>query len=68
MRNWVDNTGNFHIKAKLAVILEGQVRLFKENGRYCTFPMRRLSDADRAYVEAHIVQHGIGEIGKVAVR
>lgn len=51
VRNWIDNTGTFEVVGKLAVIFPDKIRLLKENGRYCTVPMRRLSDADRQMVE-----------------
>lgn len=50
-RQWRDNTGNFEIEAKLAEIHTDYVRLLKTNGNYCKVPMRRLSDADRLFVQ-----------------
>jgi hypothetical protein len=68
MRTWSDNTGNFQIRGRLAVILDGKVRIFKENGRYTTVSLERLSDADRDYVEQKLAEFGLGEIGDLAAR
>ena len=53
MRHWVDNTGSYATTARLVVVADNYVRLFKENGRYSTVPMRRLSQADEQYVREH---------------
>lgn len=50
-RNWTDNTGAYSIQARVAVIFGDKVRLLKENGKYTTVPMERLSDFDRSYVQ-----------------
>ncbi len=50
-RTWHDNTGLFQIDAKLVVIFSDSVRLLKENGKFCTLPIRRLSDADKQFVD-----------------
>ena len=50
-RTWRDNTGNFEVTAKLSAILPEGVRLLKDNGNFCTVPMRRLSEIDRQLVE-----------------
>ncbi|MEI8210858.1 MAG: SHD1 domain-containing protein [Planctomycetota bacterium] len=50
-RVWNDNTGTFSVTARVAIIFEDCVRLRKENGRTTTVPMRRLSEADRLYVQ-----------------
>lgn len=68
MRRWVDNTGEFSVNARLAAIGEGLVRLFKEDGRYCTVPMGRLSQADVAYVELQVVKPDRGTIVQLAGR
>ena len=49
-RKWIDNTGNYRVNARLVVVLNGKVRLFKENGRYTTVPFERLSEADLEFV------------------
>jgi hypothetical protein len=51
MRLWHDNTGNFEVMGRLVVVRPDQVRLLKENGRFTTVPLRRLSAEDRKYVE-----------------
>ncbi len=68
LRRWIDNSGAFETEARLAVIAEGKVRLLKTNGRYCTVPMHRLSDADREYVEQMRAEFGVGAIGQLAGR
>ena len=53
MRHWIDNTGTYTTTARLVVVADNHVRLFKDNGRYTTVPMRRLSQADEQYVREH---------------
>lgn len=50
-RQWIDNTGSFEVRAQLAVIFPDRVRLLKDNGKFSTVPLDRLSPADREYVE-----------------
>jgi hypothetical protein len=50
MREWTDNTGNYHVVARFVSANATHVRLFKENGRYTTVPFERLSQADLAVV------------------
>jgi hypothetical protein len=50
MREWVDNTGNFSVRARLVRFLDGQVRLLKENGRTTTVALSRLSAGDLEFV------------------
>jgi hypothetical protein len=50
-RVWSDNTGTFSVTARVAIIFADCVRLLKENGRTTTVPIRRLSEADRLYVQ-----------------
>jgi hypothetical protein len=57
MRQWVDNTGNFRVRGRLLSLTTDSVKLLKENGRTASVPMRRLSQADQAYVQ-QIVSHG----------
>jgi hypothetical protein len=59
MRTWTDNTGTFSVNGKLIAILDGEVRLLKENGRTCTVPMRRLSPPDAEYV--HMIAGKLGQ-------
>jgi hypothetical protein len=70
MRQWVDNSGEFRVKGRLILILEGKVRLLKETGRTTTVPMERLSDADRRYVEEVISRYGtdLEQLDKLAAR
>ena len=49
-RVWVDNSGAYQIKGRLAVIYVDKVKLLKENGKFTTVPLSRLSDADFGYV------------------
>ena len=58
IRVWVDNTGNFTTTGRLVAVFPSEVRLLKDNGRYSTVPMRRLSDGDRAYVQQVVAQLG----------
>lgn len=50
-RTWHDNTGLFEVDAQLVVIFADSVRLLKDNGKFCTLPIRRLSDHDQRFVE-----------------
>ncbi len=50
-RTWTDNTGSFTVRARLVRILDGQVRLQKETGRFTTVPLSRLSKPDLAFVQ-----------------
>jgi hypothetical protein len=68
MRVWNDNTGKFQIRGRLAEVQEGKVRIFKENGRFTTVPMDRLSPPDRDYVEQKFAEFGNGEIATLAAR
>ncbi len=51
VRKWRDNTGTFEVTGRLVVVMPDKVRLLKDNGRFTTVPMRRLSNEDRQYVE-----------------
>jgi hypothetical protein len=68
MRSWTDNTGTFSVNGKLIAILDGKVRLLKENGRTCTVPMRRLSQADAEYVQVMAGKLGQGILIQLASR
>jgi hypothetical protein len=50
-RQWVDNTGAYQVKARLAVIYGDKVKLLKENGNYTTVTLGRLSESDFQYVQ-----------------
>jgi hypothetical protein len=51
MREWVDDTGAFRIRARLVQVLDGKVKLLKETGKTTTVPFSRLSPNDLKYVE-----------------
>jgi hypothetical protein len=68
MRQWVDNTGIYHTRARLIAIQTGHVRLLKHTGKTTTVPMRRLSVTDRAYVDRVAADFGYSEIGRLAIR
>ena len=53
MRLWRDDSGEFEVRGKLVLILDGKVRLLKETGKYTTVPLDRLSPADLSYVRQH---------------
>jgi SLA1 homology domain 1, SHD1 len=58
LRHWIDNSGQFQVKARLISILDGRVRLLKETGRTTTVPVERLSAADQTYVAQIIARYG----------
>lgn len=51
MREWVDNTGTYTVKARLVQLMDGHVRLLKDNGRTTTVALSRLSENDIRFVE-----------------
>jgi hypothetical protein len=51
MRTWVDNTGNYSCRGRLVSLLDGHVRLLKDNGRTSTVPLSRLSANDVQFVD-----------------
>jgi hypothetical protein len=57
-RQWNDESGQFRVKARLVLVLEGNVRLLKETGRTTTVPLERLSASDRTYVSEVVAQYG----------
>ncbi|MEX0676757.1 MAG: SHD1 domain-containing protein [Pirellulales bacterium] len=56
MRLWTDNTGKYHVRARLVVVEATHARLLKENGKYTTVPFERLSRDDLAFVRRHADQ------------
>ena len=50
LRTWTDNTGRFQVRGQLRHILDGKVRILKDNGRYTTVPFHRLSQPDMQFV------------------
>ena len=67
-RVWTDNTGSYRTVGQLVKISDNHVRLLKDNGRFSTVPMRRLSDSDLAYVQRMAKQMGTEAIEKIASR
>jgi len=67
-RVWRDNTGSFEVTAVLAEIHTDKVRLLKDNGKYTTVPMRRLSTEDRQLVETIASQLPAGQIKFVSTK
>ncbi len=67
-RQWSDSSGQFQVKGRLLLILDGKVRLLKETGRTTTVPTERLSEGDRAYVEEVISRYGkdLAKLGELA--
>jgi hypothetical protein len=53
-RDWLDNTGRHGCRGKLILVLEGKVRILKDNGKTSTVAMRRLSTADAEYVQSQV--------------
>jgi hypothetical protein len=50
-RQWIDNTGAYAVKARLSVIYVDKIKLLKENGKFTTVPLSRLSERDFSYVQ-----------------
>jgi hypothetical protein len=53
MRLWTDNTGKYHVTARLVMVSQTHVRLLKDTGKFTTVPFERLSHADLAFVRQH---------------
>ena len=51
MRLWTDDTGQYRIRGRLAIIGEDSIQILKENGRYTTVPLSRLSSADVQFIK-----------------
>jgi hypothetical protein len=67
-RVWRDNTGSFEVTAVLAEIHPDKVRLLKDNGKYTTVPMRRLSSEDRQLVKTIASKLPAGQIKFVSTK
>jgi len=52
LRTWRDSTGQFSVSAELLDVEDGNVLLRRADGRQLSVPFKRLSAADRAFVEA----------------
>ena len=50
-RAWTDNTGEFHVSAKLESADDKSVQLRKADDSVITVPLERLKRSDRAYVD-----------------
>jgi hypothetical protein len=50
-KTWVDNTRTYTVKGRLAVIYSDKIKLLKENGKFTTVSLDRLSDSDFEYVQ-----------------
>ncbi|RIK77213.1 MAG: hypothetical protein DCC68_17850 [Planctomycetota bacterium] len=50
-RTWVDSTGTYRVVARLISVENGVARLLKENGRYASVPVDRLSKEDAEFVD-----------------
>jgi hypothetical protein len=68
MRTWTDDTGVYQTVGRLVVIARTHVKLLKDNGRYATVPLHRLSDRDMAYVLAVADQLTRGGAARIASR
>ena len=68
LRTWVDNTGNFSTEGRLVEFDGTKIRLLKSNGRHCTVPLRRLSEADFQLVQKIASLMGKAPIARVAAR
>lgn len=53
MRTWTDKTGKYKIEAKLKEIVDGKAILVREGGAVVKIDVKKLSDADQKYIEAH---------------
>ena len=68
MRTWTDSTGSFEVIGRVYDISVGSVRLLKDNGRFTTVPMHRLSRADQDYVDQVVADYGRGVVEELAAR
>ena len=50
LRQWVDNTGRYSCNGRLIRVLDGQVRILKDNDHTTTVPFYRLSGHDLEFV------------------
>jgi hypothetical protein len=53
-RTWVDDTGRYRVVARVVAVQDDTVRLLKENGRYASVPLARLSPDDAQYIQRWI--------------
>ena len=53
MRTWTDASGKFKVRASLAGVEDGTVRLRKSDGKTISVPLEKLSEADQQWVAKH---------------
>ena len=68
MRQWVDDTGDWKIEARLVQILDGKVRLLKSTGKFTTVPLDRLSSTDLDYVHEQVAAAAADRTDQTAQR
>ncbi len=51
VRTWSDSTGKFKVEAELVSAQDGKVQLRKVDGKEITVPLKRLTEADQAFVK-----------------
>jgi thiol-disulfide isomerase/thioredoxin len=54
VRTWTDDSGKFNVEAEFITAKDGRVRLRRPDGKSLTVALDRLSEQDRAYVEAEL--------------
>jgi hypothetical protein len=52
MREWIDNTGKYQVRARLVEVREDGIRILKENERYVSVSFARLSADDLQYIQS----------------
>lgn len=57
-RTWTDKTGKYKIEGKLKALVDGKAVLVKSNGSEVKIDVKKLSDADQKYIEAHPPEDG----------
>ena len=60
-RTWTDVSGRYTIKAELVSVQGGSVTLKRENGKFVTLPLQKLSEKDRRYVASLGKKEGANE-------
>ena len=54
IREFVDSTGQFKIRAKFTRFIDGKVYLEKASGEVITLSMNKLSEADQKYIQDYL--------------
>ena len=57
LRQWTDNTANYHCQARMVGMAPGEVILHKANGKLKHVSLRRLSEQDLQFVYAQVAAH-----------